>query len=227
MAAKSQVPKKPRSSTRAASGGNRAKRPTDGDGHVRELAAPPIGQRLRELREQHRLTMRGLAKLAGVSASLISDVERGRVEPSISALKRLAGALDTTLIYFFSEDGPSEERVVRRGERRALGRPGFAGPGNPEPGVHFELASPESTATIEAIYGRYDVGASMGDEPVTHEGEEWGMVLTGRLKVWVGDDIYFLEPGDAISFPSTIPHRMANAADEVTEYIWIDTPKSF
>src|SRR5215208_8444688 len=113
MAAKSQAPKKPRSSTRA-SGGNRAKRATDGDGHVRELAAPPIGQRLRELREQHRLTMRGLAELAGVSASLISDVERGRVEPSISALKRLAGALDTTLIYFFSEDGPSEKRVVRR-----------------------------------------------------------------------------------------------------------------
>jgi transcriptional regulator with XRE-family HTH domain len=227
MAAKGQAAKKDRSNTRAVSGSSRGKRAAHAATNARELAAPPIGQRLRELREQHRLTMRGLAELAGVSASLISDVERGRVEPSISALKRLAGALDTTLIYFFSEDGPSEERVVRKGERRALGRPAFAGPGNPEPGVHFELASPESTESIEAIYGRYDVGASMGDEPVTHEGEEWGMVLSGRLKVWVGDDIYFLEPGDAISFPSTTPHRMANAADEVTEYIWIDTPKSF
>ena len=226
MAAKSQAAKKGRSNTRAV-GGNRRTGATNAEPQARELAAPPIGPRLRELREQHRLTMRGLAELAGVSASLISDVERGRVEPSISALKRLAGALDTTLIYFFSEDGPSEDRVVRKGDRRALGRPAFAGPGNPEPGIQFELASPASTEAIEAIYGRYDVGASMGDEPVTHEGEEWGMVLAGRLKVWVGDDIYFLEPGDAISFPSTIPHRMANAADEVTEYIWIDTPKSF
>jgi transcriptional regulator with XRE-family HTH domain len=226
MAAKNQAAKKGRATTRRADA-DRRKDATNADTHARELAAPPIGQRLRELREQHRLTMRGLAELAGVSASLISDVERGRVEPSISALKRLAGALDTTLIYFFSENGPSEDRVVRKGDRRALGRPSFAGPGNPEPGIHFELASPASTEAIEAIYGRYDVGASMGDEPVTHEGEEWGMVLTGRLKVWVGDDIYFLEPGDAISFPSTIPHRMANAADEVTEYIWIDTPKSF
>jgi mannose-6-phosphate isomerase-like protein (cupin superfamily)/DNA-binding transcriptional regulator YiaG len=227
MASKSQAAKKGGSSARTGSQGGRRERAENSPTAARELAAPSIGQRLRELREQHRLTMRGLAELAGVSASLISDVERGRVEPSISALKRLAGALDTTLIYFFSEDGPSEDRVVRRADRRALGRPSFAGPGNPEPGIHFELASPDSTETIEAIYGRYDVGASMGDEPVTHEGEEWGMVLTGRLKVWVGDDIYFLEPGDAISFPSTTPHRMANAADEVTEYIWIDTPKSF
>lgn len=189
-----------------------------------KVSEPPIAQRLRELRQEHRLTMRGLAELAGVSASLISDVERGRVEPSISVLKRLAGALDTTLIYFFSETGPSQDRVVRKEDRRALA-PAFAG--SMGPGIHFELASPDSTETIEAIYGRYDVGASMGDEPVTHEGEEWGMVLAGRLKVWVGDDIYFLDPGDSISFQSTIPHRLANAADEVTEYIWIDTPKTF
>lgn len=195
------------------------------DGGPDTTPEPPIAQRLRELRQEHRLTMRGLAELAGVSASLISDVERGRVEPSISVLKRLAGALDTTLIYFFSETGPSQDRVVRKGDRRALGSPAFAGALGP--GIHFELASPDSTETIEAIYGRYDVGASMGDEPVTHEGEEWGMVLAGRLKVWVGDDIYFLDPGDSISFPSTIPHRLANAADEVTEYIWIDTPKTF
>jgi transcriptional regulator with XRE-family HTH domain len=191
----------------------------------KEVPQPPIAERLRELREQHRLTMRGLAAQASVSASLISDVERGRVEPSISVLKRLAGALDTTLIYFFSENGPREDRVVRKDDRRVLGRAAFDE--SVGPGVHFELASPESTEKIEAIYGRYDIGASMGDEPVTHQGEEWGMVLKGRLKVWVGDDIYFLDAGDSIAFPSTTPHRLANAAEEVTEYIWIDTPKTF
>ena len=93
--------------------------------------------------------------------------------------------------------------------------------------LETELASPESTEMIEAVFGRYEVGATMGEEPYTHEGEEWGMVLTGRLKVWVGEETYFLNPGDSIAFSSTTPHRMANAADEVTEYIWIDTPKTF
>jgi mannose-6-phosphate isomerase-like protein (cupin superfamily) len=211
--------------TKKTGGRQRKGRQATAEARGRDVSEPPIAQRLRELRQQHRLTMRGLAELAGVSASLISDVERGRVEPSISVLKRLAGALDTTLIYFFSETGPSQDRVVRKGDRRALGSPAVAD--SAAHGVHFELASPDSTETIEAIYGRYDVGASMGDEPVTHEGEEWGMVLSGRLKVWVGDDIYFLDPGDSIAFPSTTPHRLANAADEVTEYIWIDTPKTF
>ena len=92
--------------------------------------------------------------------------------------------------------------------------------------MRFEIASPPDSETIEAVYGRYEVGASLGDA-ISHEGEEWGMVLTGRLKVWVGEEIYFLDPGDAIGFPSTLPHRMENVAEEPTEYIWIDTPKSF
>jgi transcriptional regulator with XRE-family HTH domain len=191
-----------------------------------------IGRRLAELRKEHRYSIRALARRAAVSASLISDVERGRVEPSISTLKRLADALGTTLTYFFSDPSQSNGRVVRASERRLLpGRPGASigdrRSGMQASGIRFELASPTEAETIEAIFGRYEVGASMGDEPVTHEGEEWGMVLTGRLKVWVGDEIHFLDPGDSIWFPSTIPHRMENVAGVPTEYIWIDTPKSF
>jgi len=190
-----------------------------------------IGVRLAELRKEHRYSIRKLAERAGVSASLISDVERGKVEPSISTLKRLSDALGTTLTYFFSEPAARSGRVVRAGERVVL----RGDESNNEElrsaiqtsGIRFELASPESAEMIEAIYGRYEPGASLGDEPVTHEGEEWGMVLRGRLKVWVGDEIHFLDPGDAIWYPSTTPHRMENVADEPTEYIWIDTPKSF
>jgi len=199
----------------------------------RETAMEPsIGGRLSELRRQHRYSIRALAARASVSASLISDVERGKVEPSISTLKRLAHALGTTLTYFFSEPSEPSGRVVRASERVALSATGEILENDSRSairtrGIRFELASPAEAETIEAIFGHYEVGASMGEEPVTHEGEEWGMVLQGRLKVWVGDEIYFLDPGDAIWFPSTIPHRMENVAKEPTSYIWIDTPKSF
>jgi transcriptional regulator with XRE-family HTH domain len=194
---------------------------------------PSIGSRLAELRKEHRYSIRALAGRANVSASLISDVERGKVEPSISTLKRVANALGTTLTYFFSDPAQSNGRVVRADERldlsatRGAKLKGEVRSGMKTSGIRFELASPEQAENIEAIYGRYDVGASMGDEPVTHEGEEWGMVLRGRLKVWVGDEIHFLDAGDSIWFPSTIPHRMENVAREQTEYIWIDTPKTF
>ena len=72
-----------------------------------------IGIRLESLRREHRYSIRKLAEQAGVSASLISDVERGKVEPSISTLKRLAAALGTTLAFFFSEPSTVAGRVVR------------------------------------------------------------------------------------------------------------------
>jgi transcriptional regulator with XRE-family HTH domain len=190
-----------------------------------------IGDRLGRLRNEHRYSIRKLAERAGVSASLISDVERGKVEPSITTLKRLSDALGTTLTYFFSEPAQQSGRVVRASERVVLngadGAQAELRSAIQMSGIRFELASPDQSETIEAIYGLYEDGATMGDEPVTHEGEEWGMVLRGRLKVWVGEEIHFLDPGDSIWFPSTIPHRMENVAQEPTEYIWIDTPKSF
>jgi transcriptional regulator with XRE-family HTH domain len=197
------------------------------------VAAEPasLGRRLADLRKEHHYSIRKLAERAGVSASLISDVERGKVEPSISTLKRLSSALGTTLTYFFTEPAEQTGRVVRAGERLVLrGKKDAKGEirsAIQTSGIRFELASPEQAEGIEAIIGRYEVGASLGDEPVTHEGEEWGMVLSGRLKVWVGDEIHFLDPGDAIWYPSTTPHRMENVAEGPTEYIWIDTPKSF
>lgn len=199
----------------------------------RTAGEPTIGSRLAELRKEHRYSIRSLAARAGVSASLISDVERGKVEPSISTLKRVASAMGTTLTYFFSDPSASNSRVVRAAERVAVSPEmdrepkGEARSAMEARGIRFELASPEHAENIEAIFGRYEVGASLGDEPVTHEGEEWGMVLRGRLKVWVGEEIHFLDPGDSIWFPSMIPHRMENVAKEPTEYIWIDTPKTF
>ncbi|MBN9623766.1 MAG: cupin domain-containing protein, partial [Actinobacteria bacterium] len=186
------------------------------------VAADSIGARLAELRKEHRYSIRKLAERAGVSASLISDVERGKVEPSISTLKRLSDALGTTLTFFFSEPAEQTGRVVRAGERVVL-RGGEDATNElrsaiETDGIRFELASPDQTESIEAIFGRYEVGASLGEEWVTHAGEEWGMVLKGRLKVWVGDEIHFLDPGDAIWYPSTTPHRMENVADEPTEY---------
>ena len=195
------------------------------------LEANSIGARLKELRSEHRYSIRGLAAKAGVSASLVSDIEKGKVEPSISTLNRLASAMGTTITYFFPGQAQATGRVVR-----ARDRVPFGGLLNSETdgraaalesgGTQFELASPTELKTIEAIHGRYEVGASFGDAPYTHEGEEWGMVLSGRLKVIVGDEVYFLDPGDSIWFPSTIPHRMENVAPTVTEYLWIDIPKS-
>src|SRR5579884_3718809 len=91
--------------------------PKESSGRGRVGDETSIGARVAELRKQHQYSIRSLASLAGVSASLISDVERGKVEPSISTLKRVASALGTTLTYFFSDPAQSNGRVVRASER--------------------------------------------------------------------------------------------------------------
>lgn len=190
----------------------------------------PIGKRVNELRTQYGYSIRGLAAKAGVSASLVSDVEKGKVEPSITTLNRLASAMGTTITYFFATQAPASGRVVRARDRVPFGQNTGSSAGGPADedvsGVRLELATPKEVESIWALYGRYEVGGYFGGDHYTHEGEDWGMVLSGRLKVNVGDEVYFLDQGDSIWFPSTIPHRLENVASTVTEYLWIDIPKT-
>lgn len=194
-----------------------------------------IGARLRSLRTEHGFSIRALAERAEISSSVISEVERGKTEPSISTLKRLAAALGTSITYFFTTPSQVNGHVIRASARKEVSfkyHPDSAEGTDQRSsiqarGVHFELASPDSSEVLEAIYGRYEAGASTGDEPYTHEGEEWGMVLSGRFKVTLADEVHFLDPGDSIWFHSNIPHKIENVANGVSEYIWIDTPKSF
>lgn len=191
-----------------------------------------IGSRLRTLRSEHGFSIRALAERANISSSVISEVERGKTEPSISTLKRLAGALGTGITYFFTTPSQANGRVIRASARKPVSLKYQTEDGDQRSsikakGVHFEVASPDSSEVLEAIYGRYEVGASTGDELYTHEGEEWGMVLSGRFKVTLADEVHFLDPGDSIWFHSNIPHKIENVASGVSEYIWIDTPKSF
>jgi transcriptional regulator with XRE-family HTH domain len=194
-----------------------------------------IGARLRTLRTEHGFSIRALAERADISSSVISEVERGKTEPSISTLKRLAAALGTSITYFFTTPSQVNGHVVRASARKQVS---FKYHSDDDEGadqrssimargVHFEVASPDSSEVLEAIYGRYEPGASTGDELYTHEGEEWGMVLSGRFKVTLADEVHFLDPGDSIWFHSNIPHKIENVASGVSEYIWIDTPKSF
>lgn len=197
-----------------------------------ETNEPSIGERLRELRAAHGLSIRALSERAKVSTSVISEVERGKTEPSISTLKHLATALGTSITYFFTSPAQSNGHVIRAEDRKTIsasessssdgGRSSIEAKG-----IRFELASPEASEVLEALYGRYEKGASTGDEAYTHEGEEWAMVLTGRFKITLGDEVHFLDAGDSIWFKSNIPHRIDNVADGVSEYIWMNTPKSF
>jgi transcriptional regulator with XRE-family HTH domain len=180
-----------------------------------------IGREIRGLRKARGLTLSELAEKSGLSIGYLSLVERGRATPSINALHAISRALGVTISWFFDANAvPVEERgfVVRRARRRRLE---FSA------GIVDELLSPSLEGSLELLSSRFPPGASSGDAPYTHTGEEAGVILRGTLELWVDGKHFVLKAGDSFGFPSSLPHRYCNPGTEETEVIWAITPPSY
>ena len=190
-----------------------------------------LGALIRARRHELRLTQAELAARIDKSPSYISALESGSVAPSLTALRHIAGALETVVGYFFEQPGngagraepggAARLRIVRPATRKVLIDPSR---GN----VRWELLSPDLQRQMEVVYMTLDPGAVVGEEEwLIHEGEECGIVLSGALVVEFEHESFPLESGDSLYFPSTRPHRIRNRADGSTTAIWIITPPSF
>ena len=180
-----------------------------------------IGREIRGLRKARAITLAQLAAASGLSIGYLSLLERDLSTPSIKALHAVSRALGVTISWFFeANDVPEEERdlVVRRARRRRL---------DYSAGVVDELLSPNLTGALELLSCRFPPGASSGEEPYTHSGEEAGVVLRGRLELWVDGRFLTLEAGDSFAFQSALPHRYRNPGPDETEVIWAITPPSY
>ncbi|HHY46522.1 MAG TPA: cupin domain-containing protein [Firmicutes bacterium] len=176
------------------------------------------------------ITLAELAERTGLTASLLSQVERDITTPSIATLRKIADALGTAIGYFFEDEdqpkppGPKpaaqgrRSPVVHEGQRKIL---------SPNNGVTFYLLNPDMSGPIEFIYDVFEPGASTGDELYTHPGVECGLILEGELEVQVGEDIYLLGKGDSITFSSEVPHRKRNPGKTKSISIWANTPPWF
>lgn len=210
-----------------------------------------IGPRVRELRRGRRLTTRELAARADVSGSLISQIENGKVQPSVLSLRRIAGGLDVPMAEFFRDPKPQAAGAGRNGVDQATERPD--GPpsiasnpqmGGPEPGAAvvvrgdqrrrlqfpnshvYELLSPNLAWNVEFLM----VELRPGHPPVesmAHGGQESALVIAGTMHVVHGDKEYVLETGDCISLDSSVPHRAENRGTETVVQICAITPPRF
>jgi transcriptional regulator with XRE-family HTH domain len=190
-----------------------------------------MGDRLRGARLARGLSLRTMAKRLGVSPSLISQVETGRANPSVSTLYALASELGLSIDELLFVDaaatdlpgpptdlGASDERLphdpVQRAADRVRIRLGS--------GVVWERLTTESLRAVEFLYVTYEVGGASSPEDAfqRHKGIEWGYVLSGSLRVNIGFDEHLLGPGDAITFDSSVPHRLANVGDQPVHAVW-------
>ena len=178
-----------------------------------------LGPRIRALRQARRLTLREVADRAGVTESFLSQVERDVTSPSIATVQRIAGALDLSIAQLFAEE-PSSGRVVRREARRRIAYPGLK--------AVDEFLTSNMAGRLQVILSTIEPGGSTGKEPYTHDSdEEVVVVLDGTLDLWVADEHYVLRQGDAITFPSRLPHWNMNRGESPATVLFCVTPPSF
>jgi transcriptional regulator with XRE-family HTH domain len=194
------------------------------------------------------MSLRELARRLEVSPSLVSQIETGKVQPSVRTLYAMVSELGVSLDEMFApEEGaqtfalesdamlaalgsalsargrtgsaerepvPGGSRIQRRHDRSAI---------ELESGVRWERLTTWNDADVDFLFTIYAIGGASCPPGalVRHNGREFGIVVQGRLGVTIGFEEHTLEPGDSVSFESTVPHRLHNDGDEVVHAIWV------
>ncbi|WP_328752073.1 cupin domain-containing protein [Streptomyces sp. NBC_00285] len=200
--------------------------------------APSVGARIRQARLERGLGLRALAREIGVSASLVSQIETGKSQPSVSTLYAITTALGISveslfevretavalspatvvpaLAAFAADPGRRIGPLVTPGEREVL---------ELDSGVVWERLGHVPGTDVGFLLVTYRPGGSSSGSGglMRHAGTEYGCLTSGELVLTLGFDEQVLHPGDAVCFESTTPHRYRNDGDEPAVGVWFVT----
>jgi transcriptional regulator with XRE-family HTH domain len=173
-----------------------------------------VGARIRALREGMDLSLRDLAERSGVSAPMLSQVERGETSPTLALAARIASGLDLSLSQLLRLDERGHVVVVRANERRTRRRAGHR---------TEELTPPLPGQRADVSVHVLGSGASTarpGDPPLHEPGaRETAVVVSGAVSLLVDDERHDLGAGDSVTFDADLPHHFENPGEEAAEFL--------
>jgi transcriptional regulator with XRE-family HTH domain len=172
-----------------------------------------IGPRVRALREGMDLSLRDLAERSGVSAPMLSQVERGETSPTLSVAGRIASGLELTLSQLLRLDESEGVTVVRASDRLGVRRGGHS----------YDVATPALPGQrAELTIHTLEPGAATGGpgDPPMHEpgSRETALVCEGAVRLVCGDETYDLGEGDAVTFDADLPHHFENPGERPARF---------
>lgn len=178
-----------------------------------------LGLRLRAVRERAGVSQRALAKQTGVPNSTISLIESGKMNPSVGALRRILDGVPISLSEFFAfQPEPERTSFYAAEDLTEIGKGKLS---------LKQVGSNLFGRQLMILYETYDIGADTGRVMYGHEGEEGGIVLSGRVEITVGAERKVLGPGDAYYFDSRAPHRFRQVGPEECVLVSACTPPTF
>jgi transcriptional regulator with XRE-family HTH domain len=188
--------------------------PTSELDRVASEPSASIGPRVKALREAMGLSLRDLGERSGVSAPMLSQVERGETSPTLAVAAKIAAGLELTLSQLLRLDEGEHVAITRAGGRRRFERGGHR---------FEELTPPLPGQRADVSLHTLKPGAATGGraDPPMHEpgSRETAVILAGTLALVVDGTRYELREGDSVTFDADLPHHLENDGEEPTRFI--------
>lgn len=165
-----------------------------------------IGEKIAQYRKSKAMSIRELAKLACVTPSLLSQIERGLANPSVNSLKSIANALNAPLFTFFTSEVIKEDLIVRRDKRKKVILPG-------EDKVIYEMLTPGISDNLEFAIMNLSPKSSSCNDYIYHNGYEIAYILEGEVTLMLDNEGFNLNKDDSVKIPVGMKHRWENNSD--------------
>ncbi len=184
------------------------------------IATYAIGEKLKRLRLRKKISLVDLGKHTGLSPSMLSQLENGRLVPTLPTLTRIAMVFDVGLEHFFVEGKDRKVfAVVRATERMRFPEK----EGKSHPAYFFEcLAYSAREKSLQAYFAEFPPNGAYSDDHV-HDGSEFVFVTAGSVEIRAASHEHLLEAGDGAFFDSSEPHAYRGASDGPSAAIVVTT----
>jgi transcriptional regulator with XRE-family HTH domain len=188
----------------------------------RVLGSYQLGEKLRRLRLRKKLGLAELGKHTGLSPSMLSQLENGKLTPTLPTLARIAMVYDVGLDYFFADRAKRGLfSVVRKGERMRFPER----PDSPAPAYWFEvLAFSAQEKSMQAYLAEFEPREPEKVQDHVHDGAEFVLVLEGELGVRYEDEETVLHAGDSAYFDASHPHAYRAVGAAKAKAVVVTTP---
>ena len=180
-----------------------------------------IGPRIKQRRVDKGISQRELARRVEMTASYLSQLERDLADPSIKSLRKIADALDVSILHFLADEetAAQPDPVVRKNKRKILSLPASK--------LEYELLTPDLARKMEMFIGCLEPATQNVAFSLRHPTEECLLVLEGRICIELADDRYELEQGDSIYFEGRDFVNLYALGDQPARFISAITPAVF
>jgi transcriptional regulator with XRE-family HTH domain len=178
-----------------------------------------IGAKIKARRLSNRQTLKQLAEKVGCTSAYLSQIENGKVSPSIASLKKISEALQANITDFFMEVAPDEPVVLRADQRVLISLERWSA-------EIWSMVADTKNKRMQPFYTVIQPGGGSHGF-YSHVGEEFGIVLKGQLEIELDGATHLVHQNESFYYSSSLPHHWTNTGKAETIVVWVISPPTF